>query len=122
MVVRKVARRFWGLCLVALSGLALAGCGASVSDLVVSVEDAAQQPIRGATVTVVGTGVTGRTSASGNVNLSPLSTGLYTEIKVSARGYTTAHESDISIPFGGPLLVELQQASRQRQSGSVTRR
>lgn len=106
--------RVWASCLGALGALALAGCGASVSELVVSVDGPAQQPIRGATVTVVGTGVAGRTGASGDVSLSPLSTGVYSDVKVSARGYTTVLESDIGVPFGGPLLVVLQLAGRQK--------
>jgi hypothetical protein len=94
-----------------LAALALAGCGSSASSLVVSVEDPGQHPIRGATVTVVGEHVSSRTGSGGEAHLSHLTPGVYSVVKVSALGYTTVRETDISVPFGGTLLVTLRRAA-----------
>jgi hypothetical protein len=60
---------------------------------------------------VVGVHVSGRTDSGGEVHLSPLTTGVYSTVKVSAPGYTTVRETDISVPFGGTVLVTLRRAA-----------
>jgi len=105
-----MAMRARSVCCLAVGTLALAGCGTATADrLIVSVVSPADNPISGATVSVVGTSVSGRTDASGNARLSGLAAGSY-NVTASAVGYYSGEDRNISVPDSGTETLALTYA------------